>query len=289
MPIQQVRITNGVELQVNRGSGLRITGDTTTYFITDAGATVTFNSEVTLTANVTFENGINSVLSGEWRFNAPVFVGNGQTLSIGGGGQGIGYLLVDGSGGPGSGATFQGNATCLFQTGTSLTMAGGASGTLASGSVLTAAAGSQIVLSNGPSNSTTDPGANNLACGPLMPKAWGIVSTNGTGGVTVFGGVNLVASIVTVGSNKYILLAFVRNMADANYAVTWGYQPSAGLLGVLVSSMMVGGPDAVPGPTLNAFYINVQQFDNGGTKTFGRIDPSGTQAFSVHVTVMGRQ
>jgi hypothetical protein len=97
-------------------------------FITNAGATATFNSAVSFNGNTQFDGSTNTVTAGTWGFYAPCYVLGGTELKIGDSIAGVGHFVIDGSGsGAGSTMLLDGNATCTFATGTELLINHGAS------------------------------------------------------------------------------------------------------------------------------------------------------------------
>lgn len=148
----------------------------------------------------------------------------------------------------------------------------GASLILESGSAVQFDAGSTLTLSSQPSK-TTAPGQNQ-AHALSLARAWGRVTTNGSGGITLDDGYNISAQAI-VGSNLLVQVTFATDMANANYVVVFsGNTPAGG--GYLPSAVSQG---------TTGFTFGVWTFFGGGTATF---DFAAT-AVSVNFAVFARE
>lgn len=161
---------------------------------------------------------------------APGVEGTGTNNNAGGsftGHGGASGVVATGGASDGTGGTFTGgasNANGLTGTGTGIGTGvvgtGGASGigVYASGNggspALVVAAGHAQFTGTQPTKSA-DPGLNNMACGTNQVKAWGWLKS-GAGTPVIEDGYN---ASVTLSGNAFVV-AFARNMANANYSVT---------------------------------------------------------------------
>jgi hypothetical protein len=118
---------------------------------------------------------------------------NGNGLSATGAGVGTGVIATGGATGEGLYCTGNGGAAALH-----------------------VGAGHAIFTGTQPAVAA-DPGQDNLLCATNLPKAWAMLSTNGSGGVTVNDGFNIASAAVV--STTHVLVTFARAFANPSYAV----------------------------------------------------------------------
>lgn len=121
-----------------------------------------------------------------------------------------------------------------------------------------------------------DPGANNIAIATNQAKAWGLLDSDGIGGVSCLDGLN-VSSVALAGSNQGWTVTLARAMASTNYVVNATYQIVAG--GVSTTAW-VAKTKVV---STTGFDILLQD------STTGTYVDASSAVVAVGFTVMGRQ
>lgn len=119
-----------------------------------------------------------------------------------------------------------------------------------------------------------DPGADNLVTGPNVCKAWAYF-TIGQGSVTIHDGYNI-DDIEITGIPQIAKVTFARAMANATYAVTWGYDDADDVTA------------RVPSKAAGDFTFNLYEMstNNGG---MGPHDLDTEGPFDLQFVVFGRQ
>lgn len=166
------------------------------------------------------------------------------------------------------GATF--SSTAVFNGAASI----GAAGTFATNAAATSTfngpitAANTISLTASQPASTADTGAN-VAYSTHMAKAWGKITTNGAGAVTVDDGLNIASVAV---SATVVTITFAHAFANANYAAT--------VTGTGIGQFVIGAFGVANTTTLEIYLWEVVGA--------AAVNPS-TQAVVFHVHVFGRQ
>jgi urease beta subunit len=214
-------------LQVG-GAGIQWNGPTT--FSSSSETTFASVSETTIASGATFTHNGAFYVDGPGvvyvRTNGFIIVQSTGEISV----QTGGHLDIETGGAlnwrSGSLSTAASGSTVQFADGSVLNLGGTVNfgGTSEVYGNIELANGNVQFLGTQPT-STADPGANNMACGTNMVKAWGTVRFTG-GAATILDGYNI-ASVAIEASGGNAAVVFARDMANANYAVTYGVGGSA--------------------------------------------------------------
>jgi hypothetical protein len=158
-------------------------------------------------------------VDGTGTVNNPGVKGTGQggapgVQGIGGSGDATGGMFTGGgTNGNGVSGIAQGN-------GTGVSGSGGGTGGSFSGSIRGASITNGIQFNGAQPDIDDDPGGgqNNYLCATNVCKAWALIETDGSGGVTVADGYNIDTANVTV-TVTHILVTIKRPMANVDYGV----------------------------------------------------------------------
>lgn len=168
----------------------------------------------------------------------------------GGSSGGTGCIGIGGTGGHGVTGTGQGAGTGVVGTGgaTGIGVYGSSSGANPGMKCLNSGAGAALEVSTGNQVFTgvspaagADPGANNMAFGANQCKAWAHFKI-GNNAQTIYDNINI--SSITIDPTGLLgVVTFARNMANANYSITWGLGENQRGVFVPRASKTVGGFD----------------------------------------------
>lgn len=148
------------------------------------------------------------------------FLGHGGAPGVtatGGSGGGTGGTFTGGTGGNGLSSTCGAGSTAIVAS-------GGDIGVYGSGSVVGLEAGPGNMRFTGTQpTKTADPGGgiNNYLCGTNVCKAWGYFEVSGSAALYQ-DGYNITTIVLKGGDSTKIVVTLERNMANSNYAVTFG-------------------------------------------------------------------
>lgn len=197
-----------------------------------------------------------------------VLSGDGTAVFGSGHGVGHGGLFEGGSGGHG----------VVGQAGSS--SGTGVKGVATSGGLSLWGNGGPLYLDTNITASGT-PAANEQYADQIT-KAWALITSDGSGGATVRQGVNITASVVTLGSNTYVKCQFKTNMGSAFYAVTFANVANPTSTNYDMPFVANGGADSVPAPTSSVFYVGGLSLGTD-LSSWGQISFSSSFILNVHV------